>query len=165
MSFGLVQLGQSAASLGEAEVAYEVVDMLANVYWRPNMVSTHNPNSIFNVDICGGMPAVIIKMLVYSEPGKIVLLPALPKQWPSGVIEGVLCRGQIEVKRLKWDEKYLEVSLVSQIPQNVTIKIGRGFKEVKITKGDADIVQSREKQGECVVAVVPEEVAEIHFVR
>ena len=172
MSFGLVQLGQSAASLGEADLAYEVVDMLANVYWRPNMVSTHNPNSIFNVDICGGMPAVIIKMLVYSEPGKIVLLPALPKEWPSGVIEGVLCRGQVEVKRLKWDDRPFDftqdrqvaVSLVSQIPQNVTIKIPQGFKDVKITKGDADIV-SREKQGECVVALLPGELAEIHFVR
>jgi len=164
MSFGLVQLGQSAASLGEADLAYEVVDMLANVYWRSNMVSTHNPNSIFNVDICGGMPAVIIKMLVYSEPGKIVLLPALPKQWPSGVIEGVLCRGQVEVKRLKWDDRQVELSLVSQIPQNVTVSIPRGFKDVKITKGDADIV-SRDKQGECVLAVVPGEVGQIHFVR
>ena len=164
MSFGLVQLGQSAASLGEAEVAYEVVDMLANVYWRPNMVSTHNPNSIFNVDICGGMPAVIIKMLVYSEPGKIVLLPALPKQWPTGAIEGVLCRGQIEIKRLQWDKKQVEVSLVSKKAQNVKIKIPRGFKEVKIAKGDADIVESGAKQGECVIAVPPGEVAKIHFV-
>jgi len=148
MSFGLVQLGQSAASLGEADLAYEVVDMLANVYWRSNMVSTHNPNSIFNVDICGGMPAVIIKMLVYSERGKIVL---------------VLCRGQIEVKRLKWDDRQVELSLVSQIPQNVTITIGRGFKEVNIAKGDADLV-SRDKQGECVLAVLPGEVVQIHFV-
>jgi len=163
MSFGLVQLGQAAASLGEADLAYEVVDMLANVYWRSNMVSTHNPDSIFNVDICGGMPAVIIKMLVYSERGKMVLLPALPKQWPSGMIEGVLCRGQVEVKRLKWDERQVELSLVSGIPQNVTISIPRGFKEVKVTKGDADIV-SRDKQGECVVAIVPGEVAQIHFV-
>jgi len=163
MSFGLVQLGQAAASLGEADLAYEVVDMLANVYWRSNMVSTHNPNSIFNVDICGGMPAVIIKMLVYSERGKIVLLPALPKEWPSGVIEGVLCRGQVEVKRLKWDDRRVELSFVSQIPQNVTVSIGRGFKDVKITKGDADIVRS-DKQGECVLAVLPGEVVQIHFV-
>lgn len=112
-------------------------------------------------------------MLVYSERSKIELLPALPKEWPSGVIEGVLCRGQIEIKRLKWDDRpfdftqgrQVELSLVSQIPQNVTIKIPRGFKEVKITKGDADIVENRDKQGECVVAVVPGEVAEIHFVR
>jgi hypothetical protein len=77
----------------------------------------------------------------------------------------VLCRGQVEIKRLKWDEKYAQVSLVSQIPQNVTIKIGRGFKEVKITKGDADIVEKREKDGECVIALPPGEAAEIHFVR
>ncbi len=165
MSFGLVQLGQSAASLGEADLAYEVVDMLANVYWWPNMVSTHNPDNIFNVDICGGMPAVIIKMLVYSEPGKIVLLPALPKQWPSGVIEGVLCRGQVEIKRLKWDDRRVELSLVSQIPQNVTITIPRGFKEVKIAKGNADIVEKREKDGKCVIAVPPAELVELLFVR
>jgi len=165
MSFGLVQLGQAAASLGEADLAYEVVDMLANVYWRPNMVSTHNPDSIFNVDICGGMPAVIIKMLVYSEPGKIVLLPALPKQWPSGVLEGVLCRGQIEVKRLKWDDKQVELSLISQIPQNVTISIPQGFKDVKITKGDADIIESRDKKGQCLIAVPPGQLVEVNFVR
>lgn len=129
------------------------------------MVSTHNPDSIFNVDICGGMPAVIIKMLVASEPGAIKLLPALPKQWPSGMIEGVLCRGQTEVKRLKWDDRRVELSLSSQIPQNIAISIPRGFKEVKFTKGDADIVENLDKKGECVVALVPGEVVEIHFVR
>jgi hypothetical protein len=165
MSFGLVQLGQSAASLGEADLAYEVVDMLANVYWWPNMVSTHNPDSIFNVDICGGMPAVIIKMLVYSERGKIVLLPALPKEWPSGTLEGVLCRGQIEVKRLKWDDRKVELSLISQIPQNVTISIPQGFKKADIKKSSADIIESRHKKAECVVAVPPGELVEIHFVR
>jgi hypothetical protein len=164
MSFGLVQLGQAAASLGEADLAYEVVDMLANVYWRPNMVSTHNPQSIFNVDICGGMPAVIIKMLITSEPGQIKLLPALPKQWPSGKIEGILCRGQIEVKKLKWNDKRVELSLVSQISQNMTIAIPRGFKEVKLVKGNADILESLVQQGKCVVTLIPGEIAEIHFI-
>jgi hypothetical protein len=138
--------------------------MLANVYWWPNMVSTHNPNSIFNVDICGGMPAVIIKMLVYSEPGKIVLLPALPKEWPSGMIEGVLCRGQVEIKRLKWDDRQVEVSLVSKIAQNVKIKIPRGFKDVKIIRATVDIPHYR-GHNECAFAVVPGEVTELHFVR
>jgi hypothetical protein len=165
MSFGLVQLGQAAASLGEAELAYEVVDMLANVYWWPNLVSTHNPDSIFNVDICGGMPAVIIKMLVYSEHGKIVLLPALPKEWPSGEIEGILCRGQIEIKRLKWDERQVEVSLVSQVPQRVTISIPQGFKGVKIIRGDADVVEKNKKRSECVIAIPKGEFVKIVFVR
>jgi len=164
MSFGLVQIGLAAASLGEADLAYEIVDMLANVYWRPNMISTHNPQSIFNVDICGGMPAVIIKMLITSELGQIKLLPALPKQWPSGQIEGILCRGQIEVKRLKWNDKRVELSIVSQISQNITIIIPRGFKEVKLVKGNADIFENLVQQGKCVVALVPGEIAEIHFI-
>jgi hypothetical protein len=165
MSFGLVQLGQAAASLGEADLAYEVVDMLANVYWRSNMVSTHNPDEIFNVDICGGMPAVIIKMLVYSERGKIVLLPALPKQWPSGAIEGVLCRGQIEIKKLSWDDKQIDVMFVSEIPQNVKISVPGSFKHAQIRKSNSDMVESLAKKGKCVVAVPPGELVEIHFVR
>jgi hypothetical protein len=165
MSFGLVQLGQAAASLGEADLAYEVVDMLANVYWRPNMVSTHNPDSIFNVDICGGMPAVIIKMLVASEPGAIELLPALPKQWPSGTIEGVLCRGQIEIKKLSWDDKQIDVKFVSEIAQNVKISVPGSFKQVQIGKSNAKMIESIAKEGKCVVAVRPGELVEIHFVR
>jgi hypothetical protein len=157
MSFGLVQLGQAAASLGEADLAYEVVDMLANVYWRPNMVSTHNPDSIFNVDICGGMPAV--------EPGAIELLPALPKEWPSGTIEGVLCRGQIEIKMLSWDDEQIDVRFVSDIPQNVKISVPRSFKEAQIRKGNADMAESLAKEGKCVVTVPPGELVEIHFVR
>lgn len=128
------------------------------------MVSTHNPDSIFNVDICGGMPAVIIKMLVASEPGVIKLLPALPKQWPCGTIEGVLCRGQVEVKRLKWDDRQVELSLVSQVPQSMTICIPEGFKDVKIKKGDADVVEKHEKRGECVIALEPGELVEVNFV-
>jgi alpha-L-fucosidase 2 len=165
MSFGLVQLGQAAASLGEADLAYEVVDMLANVYWRPNMVSTHNPDSIFNVDICGGMPAVIIKMLIASEPRAIELLPALPKQWPSGVIEGVLCRGQVEIKKLSWDDKQIDVRFVSQVPQNVKISVPGSFKQAQIRESNSDMVESLAKKGRCVVAVPPGELVEIHFVR
>jgi hypothetical protein len=83
----------------------------------------HNHRSLFNMDISGGMPAVIIKMLVASDPGKLKLLPALPAAWPAGTIEGVLCRGQIEVKRLRWDANGLEVTLRSAKPQQVTLEL------------------------------------------
>jgi alpha-L-fucosidase 2 len=139
--------------------------MLANVYWRANMVSTHNPDSIFNVDICGGMPAVIIKMLVYSEQGKIALLPALPRQWPSGTIEGVLCRGRIEIKKLSWDDKRIAVTFVSQIPQNLEISLPETFKQANITKSKAEMVKTLAKEGKCVVAVPPGQLVEINFLR
>ena len=98
MSFGLVQLGQAATSLGESELAYHCLRHLVNRCWRNNLASMHNHRSLFNMDISGGMPAVIIKMLVASDVGKIQLLPALPAAWPAGRIEGVLCRGAIEIQ-------------------------------------------------------------------
>jgi alpha-L-fucosidase 2 len=123
MSFGLVQLAQASASLGEGELAYRCLTQLANRYWLNNLASMHNHRSLFNMDISGGMPAVIIKMLVASEPGKLQLLPALPKAWPTGTIEGVLCRGQIEIKRLHWSPDGVEFVLRCAKAQAITVQM------------------------------------------
>ncbi len=123
MSFGVVQLGQAAASLGEGELAYQCLVHLVNRYWLNNLASMHNHKSLLNMDISGGMPAVIIKMLVASEPGRIRLLPALPAAWPSGTIEGVLCRGQVEVERLHWDRDRILVRLRSAKTQSITLEV------------------------------------------
>ncbi len=123
MSFGLVQLGQAATSLGEGELAYHCVRHLVNRFWLNNLASMHNHRSLFNMDISGGMPAVIIKMLVASEIGKIRLLPALPAAWPTGRIEGVLCRGAIEIQSLAWNGKQIDVVLKSAKAQTVVLEL------------------------------------------
>jgi len=122
MSFGLVQLGQAATTLGEGEIAYECLKSLVNRYWLNNLASMHNHKSLFNMDISGGMPCVIIKMLVASDPGKIQLLPAAPKEWTTGQIDGVLCRGQVEVKSLAWDAEGMTVKLVSGKDQKIVLQ-------------------------------------------
>ena len=86
----------------------------------------HNHRSLLNMDISGGMPAVIIKMLVASEPGKLTLLPALPKAWPTGTIEGVLCCGQIEVRWLHWTPDGLECTLRSGKAQTIQLELPGG---------------------------------------
>ena len=90
-AFGLVQLGQAATSLGEGELAYHCLTHLVNRFWLNNLASMHNHRSLFNMDISGGMPAVIIKMLVASDVGRIQVLPALPAAWPSGPGTGSSC--------------------------------------------------------------------------
>jgi hypothetical protein len=137
MSFGLVQLGQAAASLGEGELAYHCLKHLANRFWLNNLASMHNHRSLFNMDISGGMPAVIIKMLVASDPGSIQLLPALPKAWPTGRIEGVLCRGAIEIQRLQWDHKHIEVTLRSNRSQTIELELPGEITQLSITSGAA----------------------------
>lgn len=73
MAFGMVQLAFAACALGETEMAYDMLVWLGNSYWNNNLVSTHDPKKTFNLDICGGYPSLVMKMMVYSEPGVISL--------------------------------------------------------------------------------------------
>jgi len=135
MSFGLVQLGQASTSLGEPALAYQCLVQLVNRYWLNNLASMHNAKSLFNMDISGGMPAVIIKMLVASELGQIKLLPAVPAAWTTGEIAGVLCRGQITVTRLAWDDKLIKVSLLSSKDQTIRLDAAGTSQQVTLAAG------------------------------
>jgi len=139
MSFGLVQLGQAATSLGEGELAYHCLKHLVNRFWLNNLASMHNHRSLFNMDISGGMPAVIIKMLVASDVGKIQLLPALPAAWPAGRIEGMLCRGAVQVNSLQWDGNKIEVTLTSSKPQTVVLQLPAEIAQLSVTGGTAKV--------------------------
>jgi hypothetical protein len=130
MSFGLVQTGQAASSLEDADLAWRSFVPLINRYWLHNFASTHNYRELFNMDISGGMPAVLIMMLVGSQPGEIRLLPAVPEAWPTGRIEGVLARGQIEMEELSWEPGAISVTLVSEIDQLVRLVAPRAIESV-----------------------------------
>lgn len=145
MSFGVVQLGLAAASLGEKELAYQCLIPLVNRYWLNNLASMHNHKSLFNMDISGGMPAVIIKMLAASEPGRLKLLPALPAAWPEGTIEGILCRGQIEIKRLHWQNDHIELDLISVIKQQLVLETPTEIRAITIEAGPASISDSGQR--------------------
>jgi alpha-L-fucosidase 2 len=152
MSFGLVQLGQAATSLGESELAFHCLRHLVNRFWLNNLASMHNHRSLFNMDISGGMPAVIIKMLVASEPGKVQLLPALPAAWPTGQIEGVLCRGAIQIERLEWDENRVQVTLRSARSQTVVLELPSELAKLSIV-GGAATVKNAKLPNQCSIAL------------
>jgi alpha-L-fucosidase 2 len=137
MAFGMVQLALAAAAVGDAVAVQDMINWLGSVYWFPNLVTTHNPHELFNLDLSGGFPAVIIKSLVYSEPGKISLLPACPPDWKSGEIKGILLRGQITMEWLKWSDQEIKVILLSKINQTVNISADKGEhpKQVDLKEG------------------------------
>lgn len=131
MSFGLVQLGQVVSTLGDGELSHLCLRHLVNRFWLNNLASMHNHRHLFNMDISGGQPALIIQMLVGSDVGEIHLLPALPKEWTKGTLEGALCRGAVEVNRLHWDGKKIEVELTSKNAQEIELTTPASIKTIE----------------------------------
>ena len=102
-SFGRVQCGVAAAYLGMAEEAYGRLQVMAVKHsMTPSLITSHEPNGdIFNTDGIGGIPQIANTMLLFSRPGQMDLLPALPKAWPSGSVKGLRARGNFAVD-IEW---------------------------------------------------------------
>ncbi len=139
MSFGTAHIGWAAASLGDGKTVDKILDNLSTVYYYPNFASSCNasPNgpAIFNVDISGGLPALMIEMLVQSRPGEITLLSARPESLPHGTLKGALCRGQVTIEELKWSPNNVKVRLRSPKAQELKLRviIGEELKETTLS--------------------------------
>jgi hypothetical protein len=98
-----------------ADAALQCVDLLARDHWASNMVSTHDSGAIFNLDASGGLPALVVEMLVQSQPGSVILLPALPDRWSEGRVTGLTLRGGIRVVSLEWRDGRAEAVLEAPV--------------------------------------------------
>ena len=135
MAFGLVQKGLAAAHIKDTEHAYECVDWLCNSYWSPALTSYHDPGEIFNVDICGGLPAVVAEMLIQSSADGVELLPACPRQWPEGKVTGVRTRCGVTVV-LEWkDSKPVKAEFSAQRKTDFEVKHKDSRWPLKLKKG------------------------------
>jgi alpha-L-fucosidase 2 len=135
MAFGLVQLGAAAAHAGDATAAEQLLGWLATKYWTKGMGSYHNVKGLFNTDISGGLPYLVTQMLCASEPGMINILPALPKSWKKGEVNGLLLRGHITLQTLAWNNSKVRLVLKSAINQELKIKIQNRVVSVHLTAG------------------------------
>jgi alpha-L-fucosidase 2 len=109
------------------------------------MFDAHPP---FQIDGNFGGTAAILEMLVQSWGGEIRVLPALPRAWPEGSLQGVCARGGFELD-LDWANGRLQRLVVRGKP-NDRAKLRYGGRLVEVTldqKGRAHLNGSFARAG------------------
>jgi alpha-L-fucosidase 2 len=93
-------------------------------------------SSIFQVDSNFGTPAAMIEMLVYSRPGHIELLPALPAAWAQhGQVTGVGARGGFTVD-LSWANGTVQQAVIHSVGGLSTeVVVGGVTRTVRLAPG------------------------------
>lgn len=135
------------ARLRDGEHAYQILKLLLGPERTyPNLFDAHPP---FQIDGNFGGTAGIVEMLMQSLKSKeggddVLLLPALPKAWPTGRISGLRARGGLTVD-LEWrDGKLVECRLATNIGGEWRIRYGDESLPLKIPAGAKRRVRVRE---------------------
>lgn len=134
------------ARLGNGNRALECIEILCRSCMGQNLFTYHNDwrsqgltlgwfgqSPIFQIDANFGIAAAVAEMLLFSKPGMIKLLPALPDKWTQGKAEHLQCRGGVDVS-MEWDasKASLTATLTARREQNVTVKLPFASANLKV---------------------------------
>jgi alpha-L-fucosidase 2 len=121
------------ARLRDAEHTHSVIKLLldpSRTY--PNLFDAHPP---FQIDGNFGGANGMMEMLLQCVDGEIVLLPALPRAWHTGVVGGLRARGGFEVD-IVWRNGALEAAELRGAPGGVaTVRYGEKLKLIRVARG------------------------------
>ncbi|WP_127360492.1 glycoside hydrolase family 95 protein [Actinacidiphila soli] len=135
------------ARFKDGEKAYEMI--LTNL--RPSTGSTDgtalnlfdiwpldSTSSIFQIEANFGTPAAVVDMLLYSRPGRIELLPALPDAWAEhGQFTGVGARGGFTVD-LSWSNGKAREAVIRSVGGRTTEVVAGGVtRTVRLGRGES----------------------------
>lgn len=112
------------------EVAASLLPMMTDSGYYASLMTDHDTNrrcDTYCTDTLFGTMGAVNEALLFSNTGEIEVLPALPSEWHSGSIHGLMARTRVEVRALTWDllSKTVSVTLNSIVNSNeIKLKLG-----------------------------------------
>jgi hypothetical protein len=118
-------------------VNMELKQFFEQGYVGPTLRGAHNPYLSPMPDQQGSIPTILMEMLLYTRPGVIELLPALPPTLTTGSVKGLLARTAARVDDLTWntEARTVDVTITSHTNQDVTLILRHGIKSIAAPAG------------------------------
>ncbi len=115
----------------------ELRQLIEQGYVATTLRCSHDPYAVPMPDAQGGIPTIMMEMLLYSRPGVIEVLPALPETLVKGSINGMLARTFARIDKLAWnmETRTVELTVTSFRKQDITLIARYGIEEITASAG------------------------------
>lgn len=135
---GLVHLALQASRLKRKDVLELNIDRFSRRgYLYNSLVTSHEPKQqIYNLDAVLSFPRLLMEMLVFTEPGKIELLPAWPTSYPDGNIKNMRLYGGHTLDITWKNGKLVSAILLAGSSEELELVNGDSKKILKVKKGN-----------------------------
>ncbi|MFU2423316.1 MAG: glycoside hydrolase family 95-like protein, partial [Bacteroides sp.] len=91
----------------------------------------------FQIDGNFGGTAAIAEMLLQSTSERVVLLPALPKEWKEGSVKGLCIKGGAEVSLFWKDGVLTEACITAKKDLETRVRYRDEIREISLKAGES----------------------------
>ena len=135
---GISHRALAAARLKDSYlVNEELKQFFEQGYLGPTLRTSHNPYTSPMPDQQGSIPTIMMEMLLYSRPGVLEVLPAIPDTLTAGTIKGMQARTFVTVNDLTWDfaSRMVSLTITSRRKQDLNLFVRYGIASIHAPAG------------------------------